>query len=251
MDEQGLFGAGAEAAQEQGNKAGSQKKGPRTVLYNWDTTASTLFNPYGKSVLSSLSPASLWGAISHGTKHAKFTSELASPDEARVGIGLSRTAETLIVAIEHLDDTNIKKLLNEEALAKAKTESDALLPHLRILNAGKTSAGDAAGINFAQIKKRRLNCAKEPEHKEEDVMKAAEAVHAWLAKPQSPLRALLHILSCDGAMYAAATAEKSARAWVHHKPADEKACVTAALARFAKGPLPAPAAGALDTEGLL
>ena len=64
---------------------------------------------------------------------------------------------------------------------------------------------------------------------------AANALHAWLSKPQSALRALLSILAGGGAYWTAYTFEKIARAGVHHGPLGEEAFAGAAVARLVRG----------------
>ena len=57
-------------------KSGEQKR--RTKLYPWDSVASQLLNPYGKSVLDDVSCKALWKSVQRGSQKAAFHSELAA-----------------------------------------------------------------------------------------------------------------------------------------------------------------------------
>ncbi len=98
----------------------------------------------------------MWGVIKAGTRKAKFTSELAATeaDGGDFRIGISRIAEAIIVAIQHLDDPIMAKILNNDLLKKAQVEGHALLPHLRLLDAGK-EMGDDGTLNVSALKKQR------------------------------------------------------------------------------------------------
>jgi hypothetical protein len=51
---------------------------------------------------------------------------------------------------------------------------------------------------------------------------AASKLDEWILQDTTPLRAILTILGGNGAFFAAHTAEKTARAWALHKPADRE-----------------------------
>ena len=251
-----LFAGGADAA-DRDDKASNASGGgnKRIKLYPFDSTASQIFNPYGKAGLNTVNLQQLWGVIKAGTRKAKFTSELAATEadggDFRIGIGISRIAEAIIVAIQHLDDPIMAKILNNDLLKKAQVEGHALLPHLRLLDAGK-EMGDDGTLNVSALKKQRTasGSAAKAARQREDVEQAAKSLHAWLNKPESALRAMLHLLAGDGCFFAAAVAEKSARAWAAKKPAVEQDCVNAALARFRPTPARAASEQQSDTAGL-
>ena len=48
------------------------------------------------------------------------------------------------------------------------------------------------------------------------ITEAVKALHAWLNKARSPLRAIFNILSQGGAFYVAQCHEKTGRAWLMH-----------------------------------
>ena len=90
----------------------------------------------------------VWKAASDGNKGCVFHTELAAQENTggdyRVGVGISRTAGTLLAAIEQLRDTDVAKIIRPEVLQKADLEAKALEPYLAILNAGKGSEESAA-----------------------------------------------------------------------------------------------------------
>ena len=103
-DSFGLFGA-------EGFARGSGSEGPptkkakveaekRVKLWKSDTVAAQVLNPYGPSQqLQGMDTKSLWSCCAKGNKYVAFHTELASDDPLRVGIRMSRVAETLVAAI--------------------------------------------------------------------------------------------------------------------------------------------------------
>ena len=260
----GLFGADADAlataaasaAQGTKRKANHGDQEKRTMLRPWDTTAAQLLNPYGRSDVVSMSLSDIWKAVSEGSTKARFHSELAATEETggnyRVGVGLSRFAETLLVGIGGLADKNIVQLLKEEPLRRAMLEAEALAPSLKILAAGKgrQTGVESSGIGFGKLRKEKAKLKDTPKHTAEEIDAAAKAVYAWLTKPQSPLRAVLSIQSSGGSFYAANIADKVARAWVSQKPASEEDVCAAARARVCGNGPPIQAGNYDDTQGL-
>ena len=260
----GLFGAGADAAANAAagvapgakRKMNQNEQEKRTMLRPWDTAAAQLLNPYGCSDVLAMSLPEIWRAVSEGSAKARFHSELAATEGTggnyRVGVGLSRFAETLLVAIKQLGENNIGLLLKEEPLRKAMAEADELAPSLKILAVGKgRQAGtDSSGIGFGKLRKEKAKLKDAPGHTPQDVEAATRAVHAWLMKPESPLRGVLSILSSGGAFYSGNVADKVARAWVAQKPAPVEDAVAAALARACGGGPVIQAGIDDDTQGL-
>ena len=96
----GIFGSAAAAAsgsnEEQENKRQKVTGERRVKLWKTDSVAAQVLNPYGpSSPLRTMDTAALWSCAAKGNKFAAFHTELASTDKGRVGIGLSRHAETL------------------------------------------------------------------------------------------------------------------------------------------------------------
>ena len=244
-DTGGLFeaaaGSAATAAADAAPGAKRQKpneKEKRILLRPWDQTAAQVLNPYGKSFMNDLSQAELWKAAAEGSAKARFHTELAATAETggvyRVGLGLSRTAETIQAAIEELqNNTDIANLLNEEPLQAARMEAAALEPFLRILNAGKgrQSGTDGATTGFNRARNEKAKHKDVPKYSQAEVEDAAREIHGWLCKPESALRGVLSILSTGGVFYTANIAEKLGRAWVAQKPASASDAAAAAVAR--------------------
>jgi hypothetical protein len=259
-DAAGLFTASARASSPTMQRKEAAAGPRRTKLYTYDSVAAQVFNPYGSSVFTKLSPKEIWTAAAAGNKKAKFHTELAADKEHggdyRVGVGMSRMAETLLAAIEQLDDENIGLLLAPGPLQSAQAEGKALAPALRILNAGKGAENDETAASFSAFKKHKGNAGSSSKDTGRpassttaDIEKAAAEYHDWLSKETTPLRAVLAILAGNGTFFAAHVAEKTSRAWALHKPADKSAAQAAALAR-ARPQAPSTATNSKDTEGL-
>ena len=114
--------AGAETAQ---TKA--------TQLRQWDRVAAQALNPSGVSAIESVSLKDLWDVASkgHNKVHYYFT-EIAADAETggpgRVGIGISRTAESLLAAINKLEVDHNKQWIEPAMLQKAMDEVATLKP---------------------------------------------------------------------------------------------------------------------------
>ena len=168
-DAAGLFEQGTAAPTSPGgatNKGGAaDPKTPaerRDKLFVYDAAAVQALNPYGCSQFTDSAPEEVWNMVTKGNNRAKFHSELASDDAWRIGVGISRTAETLVEGIQMLKTDNMAKLLKPEPLKLALDEATALQPHLEILNFGKGSEKDAGPGNLASLKRRRLDDAVAP-----------------------------------------------------------------------------------------
>lgn len=248
-DARGLFGA--ETAS-QAPSAAADGSGRRKKLYFYDSVASQMLNPCGESNFTRESTEAVWRAAAQGTKKVAFHTELADEDTYRQGVGLSRTAEAVLAAIEVLDSANMKKLLQAGPLQAALAEAGALKPHLVLLNRGKGRQEGPKELTMSQLKKRRVDSGPSaPAPREEAVKAAAAEVHKWLSKDTSPLRAILSILAGNGAFWAGHVAEKTCRAAVEHKPFTEVTFATAAAARStAPAPSAASQSAATDTRGL-
>ena len=212
----------------------------RVNLYHYDSVAAQLFNPYGASIGTDMDGQKFWKAAAGGNRKAVFHTELAATEESGgaycVGVGLSRVAETLLAAIEQLEDADLKRLLAAAPLRKAKEEAAALKPHLQVLNAGLAAA--ESGGSFSALKKKQKTgwaAGEEVDRSEEKATEAARTLHAWLSLEKTPLRHLLIILGGRGAFFAGHMAEKTARTWVRHKPASAEDAIAAAVARAKKG----------------
>jgi hypothetical protein len=132
----------------------------------------------------------------------------------RIGVGLSRTAEAMISAIQRLKEPKYKKLLDKDLYKAALDEASQLLPVLEIINAGKgTEGGGEAPTGFAAL--RRLQFQEKVEGPSPAARKkAAAAFYEYLKKESTPLRGMLALLSGGGIFYSGAVAEKTARAWI-------------------------------------
>lgn len=218
-------------------RAAEDETAPRRVkLKNYDSAAAQLLNPYGPSVEENIGVDELWRAVSEGSKAAMSHSELAAGDGSggnyRVGVGLSRVAQSLAAAVSKLREPIMAKVLQEAPLKAALTEATALEKPLAILNAGKGSEKVAEDIKgFGKFRATAGQSQSNQQHSEAAVRQAAADFHAWLHKDKSPLRGMLAVLSAHGTFFSAQVKEKVARGWVRHKPTSAKDVAEAALAR--------------------
>ena len=227
----------------------------RTKLRSYDATAAQLLNPYGASCAQHMSIKEIWTAVAEGSYKAMFHSELAATETTggayRVGVGLSRVAESLLCAITQLQSEVYQKVLLPDLLKAALSEGKNLEPHLKVLNAGKGGKAEettALGFNKARAAHSREKMA--PQHSQEQVKQAAVFVHKWLLVKKSPLRSLISVLSGHGAFYAAQMNDKVARGWVEHKPATRQDAEEAAEARRAKDASGVAGTGGGDSDAM-
>ena len=233
--EANLFDAApnAEDARRGQKRTGEAPTERRIKLKSFDAAAAQLLNPYGASIVKGIDVKAVWEAVSQGSKAAKFHSDLAADDSYRVGIGLSRVAESLLAAIAQLKDPINDRFIIAEVLKAARTEADKIEPFLKALYAGKGSQGsEPETIGFGRpramaARNRGLDRQPSPE----EVCTAAREFYGWLGTSKSPLRGLIAGMSGYGCFFAAQVNDKVARAWKEHKPATQQAAEDAAYAR--------------------
>ena len=109
----------------------------RTKLRRYDRVAAQALNPNGMSLLHTAPLKKVWAWFSKGHKWVSYFTNLAGPTDYRVDIGLSQTAETLLVAFGALNDSKLDKLLVPAILSKAREEAATLTLHLQVMNAGR------------------------------------------------------------------------------------------------------------------
>lgn len=233
-DEMGLL---QDASAAGSKRAGEEDSAARRVkLKHYDAAAAQLLNPYGPSIDQNRSVEDLWRAVAEGSKAAVFHSELAATQESggdyRVGVGLSRVAQSLSAAISALQEPMMAKVLQDSRLKAALAEAKLLEKPLAVLNAGKGSEKIAEDVKgFGKFRAVAGQPQQTPQHSEAAVRQAAGDLHTWLSKEKSALRGMLAILSANGTFYAAQINEKVARGWIRHKPASPADVAKAALAR--------------------
>ena len=105
-----------------------------------------------------------------------------------------------------LQSENFAAVLKPEDRKQALDEAELLKPHLEVLNFGKGSEKEATTGTLSQLKRRKITAAAAAPS-QEAVKAAADAVHTWLQKDMSPLRAMLSILAGSGAIWSAHVAK--------------------------------------------
>ena len=109
----------------------------RIKLKTCDAAAAQLLNPYGCSLAKNMSVKEVWQAVAEASKVAVFHSELAATvmtgGPYRVGVGLSRVAESLLAAFAQLREPLRTKIIIPELLQAAMTDADTLTPSLQDL----------------------------------------------------------------------------------------------------------------------
>ena len=237
--------------------ATEQVAGRRTKLFPWDSVATQLFEPHGESALDAMSLKQIWEAAMKGNKKAAYHSHLCADkttDAWHVGAGISLTAASLLAAIKHFRNPDIKKIIVPELYAKVENELQALEPKLQLLNLGKGSQSQKDTGSFRAAKRLKATGAgtEGALATEDDVMEAAKFFYKWLAQPKSAFRSMLFLLAGSNTYYSAHCADVVARAGLHHKPMSEVDFVAAMTARLQRAPEPATAstAGGSDATGL-
>ena len=117
-------------------------------------------------------------------------------------------------------NTNFRRCLVPGVLAKAEEEADRLLPHFKVLNAGKgsQSTGEERAESFGSVKRRRVDAPTEARPDLNAVKASAKMVYDWVKLGErSNYRMLLNFLSAGGVFYAFQAADKTTRAWVETK----------------------------------
>ena len=231
----GIFGA---AAKEKKN----EPKEKRTMLKNIDTVAVKTLDPYGLSIIDDVGLKPLWKLVSKGDKWARFFSEFAADESnckdpvKRVGIGISRYAETLTNAIkEWQGQVDLRKMMKDSVVQKVDKEAAELLPHLENINAGKTgyqSEKHGTFKSYKESKRRKLEgSASRTAPNNAALEESVTALWNFLEKgSNSNLRMVFSCLSTGGVFYSAHVIDKTCRAWVAHKsPKPTKDAILAAV----------------------
>ena len=224
-DGEGLF------AQATGVKRKSEEENAekRRLLRRYDHLAVQALNPFGVSEIDRATLSQLWEIICNGNKATSYFAEWPDKDIYRKGIAISRLAQVLVNAIEVLEDEKFARLLDKNTMKMACEEGKKLLPALRTLNGGKASQ------TVRKVTLGTLGVKAEPGRPEQEVEQAAKVLYEWISKQQSTLRALLSFLSQGGVFYAAACADKAARAYAKCSSEDETVFIQAAKARLCSG----------------
>ena len=171
--------------------------------------------------MSEASMDRLWKAALKGNKqvafHLELCAEAATGRAYHRGLGLSRRAATLLVAIEELQSQDVA-VVHPDVMRRAMTEATPLIPHLRVLHAGKGSANARDDDSVAALEKRKTGPSRVA-HADEDTY--AAALHAWFRKPRA-FRSILDILAGKGSgvelMERACVTTKQASVEVFKKP---------------------------------
>jgi hypothetical protein len=219
----GIFGAAAK------DKKPDEPKPKRTMLKNVDTVAVKCLDPYGLSIIDDVPSKSLWKLVQKGDKWAMFFNELAADESnckdpvKRVGIGVSRYAETYANAIkEWQGHEDLRKMLLPKVVKKVDDEARELLPHLERINAGKTGYQTDKYDTFKSFKedKRRKveGGTSKPMPNNGELEESVAALWKFLELgTNSNLRAVFSCLSTGGVFYSASVLDKTTRAWMQHK----------------------------------
>ena len=187
MYSQDLF---SDAKNDAAAAAGADKKEKvkRHKLWEQDHVSHQMLNPFGASNFDDLADGDMWKVISEGNKWCKYHSNLACTTEedggaARVGIGISQTAEALAVALAQLESPSVKLLLKDQWLEAVKGEAAALKESVEKLNAGKGTLS-RGGAGFAGIKRKR-GAASAAVPSDVAIRAAAASLYQFLSKPKS------------------------------------------------------------------
>ena len=203
------------------------KKAKNENLRHWELAPAQLLNPMGQSGVGKITLPSLWTLLCEGGDRSKYFCNLCSEDPVRRRVGLSQLSEVMVLICNKIiSDKVLGAIVQPELLKEVKVEATALLPHFTKLNQGKLQGQEG---------KKRLKSAA---YYNEDVSRpaneeldgAAAAVHAWLAKSESKLRAVIAGLSTGGLFFVGQCHEKAARAFVHVGGGSAEAMKTAAKA---------------------
>jgi len=200
----------------------------RKMLRRYDHLASQALNPFGVSELEKASLAQIWGLIKQGNKGTDYFAEWADADKYRKGIAVSRLAQVLTTAIQILEDTKFRTLLEKTIYDKAMEEAKSMKPYLELLNCGKASQ------TARKITMSSLGQTETAAKSENDVREAAKRIYNWLEEKNSTLRGLLSFLSQGGVFYAASCAEKGARSYIKHGGDSIKTFEDSAIARLCR-----------------
>ena len=183
--------------------AGSAK---RLCLRRADYVASQMLQPHGPSAIEKAPLGGLWQVVKQGNKWTEFYSYLAHPDPVRQGVAISQCAQVLKHAIAHFRESRVEHIMKQSIYKKVKQQTDAIFPHLEVLDGGYHQNGKTSG--FAKLGRTITT------RTEEEVEAACKAIFEWLKKDEDAFRAYLQIMSGAGVVYAAQCEEKVLRAYV-------------------------------------
>ena len=111
----------------------------RSICLSLSLGKTEAFNPQGSTKFERVPLKDVWQEASKGNKWTLYFTELADEDPVRIGIGLSRVAETLQAAANRfLHDQNLRKILKDDYVAKIDAAIKQLEKPLAVLNGGKT-----------------------------------------------------------------------------------------------------------------
>ena len=188
------------------------KKAKSVNLKHWELPPGQLLNPMGMSGVGKISLPSLWALLSKGSDHSKYFCNLCSEDPGRRRVGLSQLSGVFELFCNQLaNDKVLEAIVKPELLKQAREEAKPLLIHFRKLNQGKSQRNGVTRLRSAAYYDHDVS---RPANDELD--EAATAIHAWLSKPESKLRAMIAGLSSGGLFFVVQCHEKAARAFVHH-----------------------------------
>ena len=188
------------------------KKVKNVHLRHWELPPGQLLNPMGMSGVGKISLEALWQLLSKGSDHSKYFCNLCSDDPVRRRVGLSQLSGVFEVVCIHLaKDRVLDAIVKPDVMKQAREEAEELLPHFRKLNQGKSQRNGVTRLRSAAYYDHDVS-----RPAREDLDAAATAIHAWLSKPQSKLRAMIAALSSGGLLFVGQCHEKAARAFVHH-----------------------------------
>ena len=180
----------------------------RRRLRHYDLLPARLLNSMGASCVETVDLPTLWRSMAAGSRVTVAFSELCLGDAERHGVGLSRFAEVMVLAINRLlQTTDYAQCIKEELWSAVKSECEGLLPHFEAIHAGRGGLdGDSASIRSVAYHR--------PAARVHDLQSHVRAVHDWLSKSSSPLRSVIALLSAGGLFYVAQCHEKGTRAWL-------------------------------------
>ena len=203
------------------------KKAKNDQLKHWELPPAQLLNPMGQSGVGKIALQSLWTLLCQGGDKSQYYCNLCSEQPARRRVGLSQFSQVMeLICNKFISDKVLAAIMKPDLLKEVRAEATTLLPHFTKLNQGKLQAANG---------KKRLKSAayysedaSRPANEELDA--AVAAVHAWMSKPESKLRAAIAGLSAGGVFFVGQCHEKAARAFVNHGGGSLEAVKTAAKA---------------------
>ena len=201
-----MFGAPDDGVSEteRKRKAAGGRAERRVKLRGYESAPAVFFNPYGKSAAEDMSVKDVWQKVAEGSYHVAFHSELAATSSTggpyRVGIGLSRLAESLLAALAELQQPVYKNVIDNALLRDALHEGVMLQPYLQVLHAGKaTPTDDTPRLGFSKVRAAHRAAVQTVACRNVDDLRLSAAhVWKWLQREDSHFRRLLGFLSGEG-----------------------------------------------------